>query len=169
MSYVSVQHHSSSISTLTLSTHTHNLLTSKLDHDSYFMGLFIFSFISTIHPTSLSTHWQLTLLESIHSLPQTHIKGCKPAVWGPEARTWSLGAEQLHGRNWVVEEVAEAEHGTNQNTRRSTTILKAHNKADIYFISNLYKHTSLSCIACTAQKWQNQVWTCVAQATTLSS
>jgi len=41
----------------------------------------------------------------------------------PEARTWSLGAEELHGRNWVVEEVAEAEHGTDQNTRGSTAIL----------------------------------------------
>lgn len=38
--------------------------------------------------------------------------GYKPAVGRPEARTWSLGAEQLHGWNRVVEEMAEAEHGT---------------------------------------------------------
>lgn len=45
-------------------------------------------------------------------------------MWRPEARAWSLSAEQLHGRNGVIEEVAEAEHGTDQNTRESTTILK---------------------------------------------
>lgn len=46
-----------------------------------------------------------------------------PAVWGPEPRAWSLCTEQLHGRDGVVEEVAEAKHGTNQNTRRSSAVL----------------------------------------------
>lgn len=49
----------------------------------------------------------------------------KPAMGRPEARTRFFGAQQLHGRNWVVEKVAEAEHGTDQNTGGSTTILEA--------------------------------------------
>lgn len=58
-------------------------------------------------------------------------------MWRPEARAWSLSAEQLHGRNGVIEEVAEAEHGTDQNTRESTTILKKKKKSDFkrYFKS----------------------------------
>lgn len=39
-----------------------------------------------------------------------------PAMRRPETRTWPLGAEQLHGRDGVAEEVAEAEHGTDEDT-----------------------------------------------------
>lgn len=40
----------------------------------------------------------------------------EPAVRGPEPGARSLCAEQLHGRDGVVEEVAKAKHGTNQNS-----------------------------------------------------
>lgn len=63
-------------------------------------------------------------------------------MWRPEARTWSFGAEQLHGRNWIIEEVAEAEHGTDQNTWRSATILKTQNKDKITCTS--YHNCNLS-------------------------
>lgn len=49
---------------------------------------------------------------------------CLPPVWGPQPLSGSLGAKQLHGRYRVSEKVAEAEHGTDQHTRRTSAILR---------------------------------------------
>lgn len=47
-----------------------------------------------------------------------------PPVWGPQAWSRSLCTEQLHGWYWVSEKVAEAEHGTDQHSRRTSAILR---------------------------------------------
>lgn len=58
----------------------------------------------------------------------------EPAVWGPEPGARSLCAEQLHGRDGVVEEVAKAKHGTNQNSWRSSAVLNTHTRYRYYYI-----------------------------------
>lgn len=60
-----------------------------------------------------------------------------PPVWGPQAWSRPLGVEQLHGRYRVSEKVAEAEHGTDQHTRRSSAILR-HTETNYY---DYYKFT----------------------------
>lgn len=56
--------------------------------------------------------------------PRSSLHAHAPAMWRPETRTWPLGAEQLHGWDRVVEEVAEAEHGTDEDTWRSAAVLR---------------------------------------------
>lgn len=74
------------------------------------------------HMQSLAFFFFFSLQISLN--PRTSLHAHAPAMWRPETRTWPLGAEQLHGRDRVVEEVAEAEHGTDEDTWRSAAVLR---------------------------------------------